>query len=128
MDNYNSATIGFWSLIALFVGVWVMVDASKRNVGGFGSFLWGLAVFLLLCICLPLWLCVRPPVPNTDAPRWQAKPRTARKRRLPSEEELASGRCPACGGALAPEDDICPSCGIHFIAPDTESERLENSH
>ena len=119
---YNSTYIAFGTLFALFVGVWVMVDASKRKLDGISSFLLGFGTFLFLCIVLPLWLLFRPPIPNDHGLMLQEKPRPAKKRHSPSDE-LSSDRCPACGERVAPEDAVCPSCGIHFFGPDTEAEQ-----
>ncbi len=45
-------------LIALLIGITVGEDASKRGMNGFG---WGLGVFALLIIFLPLYFIVRKP-------------------------------------------------------------------
>jgi hypothetical protein len=109
----------FGALFSLFVGTWVMMDANKRGLSGLSAFLWGLGAFLLLCAGLPLWLLCRPSVPGS-APAQSYKPFRPPALLRSGYHETEAGRCPACGGAVSPEDRECASCGIHFLqAPET---------
>lgn len=103
----------FGALFALLVGVWVMIDATKRGIGGLGAFLWGLGTFLLLCIGLPMWLLMRPAVPGETYPGRVGPPKRLRSQMKAVDPNV----CPACGGRLTPEDFVCPSCGINFGRP-----------
>ena len=106
MDTSQWQELG--TLVALLIGVWVMIDATKRGMGGLGAFLWGLGTFLVACVGLPMWLLFRSPLPTEASPRRVAKPRHS------TYQETDTGRCPACGGRVNPEDTDCASCGIHF--------------
>ena len=46
-------------IIALIVGILVGQDANKRGMNGLG---WGLGVFLLMIVFLPIYLIVRKPL------------------------------------------------------------------
>ena len=59
MHNINMATWLIGGLIAAAVGIWVATDANKRGMNGV---LWGIGVFLLLIVFLPIYLIVRKPV------------------------------------------------------------------
>ena len=49
----------FGFLIALIVGILVGQDANKRGMNGIG---WGLGVFLLMIVFLPIYLIIRKPL------------------------------------------------------------------
>jgi hypothetical protein len=105
----------FWALFDILVGVWVMIDASKRGLSGLAAFLWGFATVLVFCVGLPAWLLWRPNVPGS-APFKAAK---LLKPLSSSYQETEPGRCPACGGHVNPDDTNCSSCGIHFLQAPT---------
>lgn len=88
MDN---SAVNFGVLAALFVGVWVMIDATRRGKGGLSAFVWGFATFLLLCVFLPLWLIFRPAVPDPGG----ADPLI----------------CPNCGQQTDKNKAYCDYCG-----------------
>ena len=46
-------------IIALIIGILVGKDAQKRGMSGFG---WGIGVFFLMILFLPLYFIVRRPV------------------------------------------------------------------
>ena len=46
-------------IIALVVGILIGQDAEKRGMNGLG---WGLGVFLLMIVFLPVYLIVRKPL------------------------------------------------------------------
>jgi drug/metabolite transporter (DMT)-like permease len=52
-----SAFLGI--IIALIVAYFVAEDANKRGMNGFG---WGVGVFLLMILFLPLYFIVRKPL------------------------------------------------------------------
>ena len=44
-------------------------------------------------------------------------PVVLRGRTGPDVQVLDASKCPACGADLAPEDMVCPACGINFGRP-----------
>ena len=86
-------------LIALFVGVWVMIDATRRGKGGFSAFVWGFATFFLLCLFLPVWLFTRPPLLEPGASRL--------------DDSFRSGAffCPNCREQTDRRKAYCEHCG-----------------
>lgn len=47
-------------VLAAAIGAWVMNDALQRGKSIRDAFLWGLGVWLLLIVFLPLWFLTRP--------------------------------------------------------------------
>ena len=97
MDAHSGA--GFGVLIALFVGVWVMIDATRRGKDGFGAFIWGFGVFMILCLFLPLWLIFRPPLLGQEE-LWRDQPLST-----------DSFYCPSCGQQTSMDRAYCEHCG-----------------
>ncbi len=93
----DHSAVNFGVLIALFVGVWVMIDATRRGKDGFSAFLWGFATFLVLCIFLPLWLIFRPAIPEAGG----------------GSETGFYGPfiCPTCGQQTDRNKAYCDHCG-----------------
>tara|TARA_B100000029_G_C17517101_1_gene938515 strand:- start:134 stop:313 length:180 start_codon:yes stop_codon:yes gene_type:complete len=56
MDGY-SFIIGL--IIVLVIGVFIAKDANSRGMNGIG---WGIFVFLICIVALPIYLIVRKPV------------------------------------------------------------------
>jgi hypothetical protein len=89
--------IGF--LIALIIAVLVAQDANKRGMNGV---LWGIGVFLLCIVFLPLYLIVRKPVLMMAPPGYPPPPGP-----MPG----AARMCPACGKYHDGSAQFCPHCG-----------------
>lgn len=106
IDDYSVRIVG--TGFSALVGSWVMVDATKRGLGGLAAFLWGLGAFVFFCIGLPAWLLYRPGLPD-ERPRLKAM-----KRPRPHWVDVASDKCPACQGPITADTAVCPSCGISF--------------
>jgi hypothetical protein len=90
----------FWILVPLVIAVLVAQDANKRGMNGV---LWGIGVFLLCIVFLPLYLIVRRPVlmagtPGSYPPVGGPPPGGARM-------------CPACGKYHDGSAQFCPHCG-----------------
>jgi len=97
MDAHSG--VGFGVLIGLFVGVWVMIDVTRRGISGLGAFIWGFGVIMILCLFLPLWLINRPPILGPGVV-WRDKP-------LPTDPYY----CPSCGPQTGMDRAYCEHCG-----------------
>jgi MFS family permease len=118
--------IGF--IIALLVAVWVATDANKRGMNGI---LWGIGVFLVCIVFLPIYLIVRkpllaqqqpysypppgshPPQPygynppaQPSQPSYTPPPPAAQPSVTPSHHF-----CSNCGSPLDVGAKFCPNCG-----------------
>ncbi|HEY3333498.1 MAG TPA: hypothetical protein VGK19_25930 [Capsulimonadaceae bacterium] len=103
--------------MAILFAVWVMIDASKRGVDGFATMVWGLFTFFGCGLVLPIWLAIRPRVPQLRIPI----------------------RCQSCGQWTESHFATCQSCNqilFNDRAPawpyvfrgDTDSERRGGSY
>jgi hypothetical protein len=89
------------SLIALLAAVFVASDANKRGMNGV---LWGIGVFLLCIVFLPLYFIVRRPMIMTAPPPGYYPP--------PAGGPNPGARmCPACGKYYPGTAQFCPHCG-----------------
>jgi hypothetical protein len=79
--------------VALVFAIFVATDANKRGMNGL---LWGIGVFLICIIFLPLYLVVRKPVAE-EHPASTVAP--------------GGAHCSGCGYQLSPGASFCPNCG-----------------
>ncbi len=115
--------IGF--VIDLVIAIWVASDANKRGMNGV---LWGIGVFLLCIVFLPIYLIVRKPLlaqsygypPGPPPPPQPAQPYgyqpgpAAPLPHSPPPVEPAQPMhhfCSNCGTQLTAGSKFCPSCG-----------------
>jgi hypothetical protein len=100
-------------IIALIIAISVARDASKRQMNAVA---WGIGVFLLLIVFLPLYFIMRKPL--------QAKNEREEEKEYYEEIIEESGgegdpvviedTCPACGSKLSANDAQCPECGLNL--------------
>jgi hypothetical protein len=83
-------------LIPLLTGFWVYTDAVKRGKSSGVSLLWGIGVFLILIVFLPIWLITRPNLEDSGMVFTQQK-----------EPKL----CSHCGKYYDGSPAYCPNCG-----------------
>lgn len=112
------------AIIAGAVAIWVATDANKRGMNGI---LWGIGVFLLCIVFLPIYLIVRKPVlaqpqfpggipggfvqppgppqvnPPMQTPPMQMPPGTG--------GQPTHSFCANCGAKMTPGTKFCPNCG-----------------
>ena len=81
----------FGVALAAIVAVWVIFDAMRRKIPSSNALLWGLGVFLLLIVFLPMYLVLR------------SQPLKAQ---APSTPSL----CQYCGLAIEGSPAYCPHC------------------
>ncbi len=88
-------------VIAALIAGWVRYDAKKRGLKTSAAVGWGVGVFLLLIVFLPLYLWMRsknfPVSPLAMAPQNPAP--------------IAGVPCPYCGYENAGNSDYCGKCG-----------------
>ena len=90
----------FWILIPLIVAVLVAQDANKRGMNGV---LWGIGVFLLCIVFLPLYLIVRKPMFIAPPPGYYPP--------VAGPPGGTARMCPACGKYHDGSAQFCPHCG-----------------
>jgi zinc-ribbon domain len=90
--------IGF--VIAIVLAIVVAQDANKRGMSGA---LWGIGVFLLCIVFLPLYLIMRKPVLMAPPPGYYPPPAGP----PPGTQRV----CPACGKYHDGSAQFCPHCG-----------------
>jgi drug/metabolite transporter (DMT)-like permease len=118
-------------IIAAGIGVWVATDANKRGMNGV---LWGIGVFLLCIVFLPIYLIVRKPeqaqLPMAQAPgTFVPPPMPPGNPQLmtppaqhpvqppitppvqPPVTQPSHQFCANCGSKLAPGVKFCANCG-----------------
>ena len=88
------------ALVAAAIAFFVAKDANSRGMNGL---LWGLGVFFLYIIFLPIYLFVRKPLLATPAP-----PSTAAHFPPPP---TGAAFCKNCGNAVQPGARFCEKCG-----------------
>lgn len=88
----------FWVLVPLLAAVLVGQDANKRGMNGL---LWGIGVFFLCIIFLPLYLIVRRPMYMPPPPGYPPVAGPGGAARM----------CPACGKYHDGTAQFCPHCG-----------------
>ncbi len=89
----------FGLAIAATIAVVIARDANRRGMMGP---LWGLGVFLLLIVFLPLYLIVRKPL--REEPTAAASP-------TPAVPPTTNTFCSTCGKPLQPGVKFCSGCG-----------------
>jgi hypothetical protein len=89
----------FSTVVVVVIAVLVAQDANKRGMNGV---LWGIGVFLLCIVFLPLYLIVRKPV-LMAAPPGNYPP--------PAAPGGPGRMCPACGKYHDGSAQFCPHCG-----------------
>jgi hypothetical protein len=125
---YDSSMLGGYGLgfiIVAAIAIWVATDANKRGMNGIG---WGIGVFLLCIVFLPIYLIVRkplqaqpqpygyppappqPPQPYGYPPGPSAAPPGPPQIQQPPPQP-AHRFCSNCGQQLAEAARFCPSCG-----------------
>jgi hypothetical protein len=91
----------FSTVVVLVIAVFVAQDANRRGMNGV---LWGIGVFLLCIVFLPLYLILRKPLLMTAPPGYPPVP--------PGPMPGAQARmCPACGRYHDGTAQFCPHCG-----------------
>jgi|SRR5580700_9013353 hypothetical protein len=91
----------FGLVLVLVLAIFVAQDANKRGMNGV---LWGLGVFFLCIVFLPVYLMVRKPVVMAPPPGYPGVP--------PVPPVLGQQRmCPACGKYHDGSAQFCPHCG-----------------
>jgi zinc-ribbon domain len=96
---------GLGFLVVALLAVWVGMDAEKRGMSGI---LWGIGVFLLCIIFLPIYLIVRKPLLPQQPygyPPVQPPPGTYPPAAQPGHF------CSNCGTHIDPAARFCPNCG-----------------
>ena len=89
-------------VIALVIAVVVARDANRRGMNGL---LWGIGVFLICIVFLPLYLILRKPLLAPGGGAVAPRPGYALGDRAPS------GFCHKCGAPLQPDARFCGNCG-----------------
>jgi zinc-ribbon domain len=115
---------GLGFIIVAAIAIWVATDANKRGMNGIG---WGIGVFLLCIVFLPIYLIVRkplqvqpppygyppappqPPQPYGYPPGPSAAPPGPPQSQQPPPQPAHF--CSNCGQQLAGGAKFCPSCG-----------------
>jgi zinc-ribbon domain len=125
---YESSLLGGYGIgfvIDLVIAIWVASDANKRGMNGIA---WGIGVFLLCIVFLPIYLIVRkpllpqplpygyqppPPPPQSSQPYgYQPGPTTPPPGPPPVDpSQPVRHFCSNCGTQLVTGTKFCPSCG-----------------
>jgi len=119
---YESSLLGGFGLgfiIGAAIAIWVAIDADKRGMNGV---LWGIGVFLLCIVFLPIYLIVRkpllaqpqpygyPPAPPAPPQPYSYQPPAAPPPGPPPVPQTPRF-CSNCGTQLSAGARFCPSCG-----------------
>jgi hypothetical protein len=125
-NNFSLFPSLFGLAIAAAIGFWVATDAKKRGMNGV---LWGVAVFLVCIVFLPIYLIVRKPLlpeatglpypPTSPIPPQQYVPPPPQNATPPPPIPPAPSTTPQpghnfclnCGAKLAPDAKFCGACG-----------------
>lgn len=99
--------------IAATAGVLVAKDATARGM----SPAWGLGVFLLCLVFLPLYLLLRKPlVRDTPAtPVHSPRPSSSQVVMRPEQTVPAGETCANCGRQFEPGSRFCSGCGRAIV-------------
>jgi len=100
----NDSALGIRVVAALAAGAIAFFVAKDANSRGMNGLLWGLGVFFLCIIFLPIYLFVRKPLLATPAP-----PPTPAAQFPPPP--TGAPFCKNCGNALQPGARFCEKCG-----------------
>ena len=87
--------------VTLIMAVFIARDANRRGMNGL---LWGLGVFLICIVFLPLYLIVRKPILHAP-PAGPVEPGYT------LSPQATPGFCHHCGAALLPDARFCGACG-----------------
>lgn len=130
MDNGSMAGYLLGAIIAGAIAIWVATDANKRGMNGV---LWGIGVFMLCIVFLPIYLIVRkpeqaqlppghvqgtfvpPPMPpgSPQVMTPPVQPPVTPPVQPPMTQPAEAGHqfCSNCGSKLAPGSKFCANCG-----------------
>jgi hypothetical protein len=96
----------FWTVVDIVIAFLIAQDANKRGMNGV---LWGIGVFFLCIVFLPLYLIVRKPMlgaaPPGYPPQYPPPPPAG------PPPGGSSRMCPACGKYHDGSAQFCPHCG-----------------
>jgi hypothetical protein len=95
---------GFWFVIDIVIAFLIAQDANQRGMNGV---LWGIGVFLLCIVFLPLYLIVRKPILMAGPPPPGYYPPPPAAGPPPGAQRM----CPACGKYHDGSAQFCPHCG-----------------
>ena len=109
---------GLGFIIAALIALWVGSDANKRGMNGVA---WGIGVFLLCIVFLPIYLIVRkpllaqqpygyPPPPQPPQPYGNIPPAPP-PQPTAGPAEASHHFCSNCGAPLAADSKFCANCG-----------------
>ena len=99
----NDSALGIQIVAALAAGAIAFFVAKDANSRGMNGLLWGLGVFFLCIIFLPIYLFVRKPLMTPSAP-------PAGAAQFPPPPTGAAF-CKNCGNALQAGARFCEKCG-----------------
>jgi zinc-ribbon domain len=125
---YEASMLGGYGLgfiIVAAIAIWVATDANKRGMNGI---VWGVGVFLLCIVFLPIYLIVRKPIqapPPYGYPTAPTLPQPPQPYGYPQGPSAAppgppqiqqpppqpAHFCSNCGTQLAMGAKFCPACG-----------------
>jgi hypothetical protein len=87
-------------IVALLIAIWVYNDAIIRGKSSGDALIWFIGVFGLMIIFLPLWLILRPKLPQE-----------VQKVEVLEKPSL----CPYCGKYYRGTISFCPLCGAKVM-------------
>jgi len=89
------------AIVAAAIAIWVAIDANKRGMNGIG---WGIGVFLLCIVFLPIYLLTRKPLLPQAQPYGNPPPMSPPQPPQEQRDRLApmGGGAPPYGQPLGP--------------------------